>query len=683
MIAWIEKDPKTSGVKGPRTNSYRVATFAMGFIVLLFFSSPYCWGFGLNQHRAITQNAFWFLRPYVTEKITEGNLAIDYPTIDIAGEHFDACSWDDAAENIQNRYHRLDPQNFHYSLSEFGAILHGVQDFYAHSNWLELGLGGRLLVPDSGDWPDLVKWTNVSPYPDNSVFLAQEDEPWSMSGGIRPELTKNGLLIGHALITDSRPWWKGGDDCPDNVEDIEHPQINKDGPTNSQYAGDLSEYPSLHYRAKETAALATLNEFCRLLHYAYSVPQFHGAYPYDGVSRILALWVDEGQNFSGCQYPKEPKNVKMKAEVTSIKMLNGEIKGNWNLVFALYTGDYELSVKKQTETVAINSNEYGQPWPTDKLPSPIVTCVSWPVSSDDVGGSKTTFLTVQGWKDGADPNGRGILGYDDRFFSYKGPTVYRPTDSSDLWPTNDFTISDPGDSTIEVTFRVSFLPTLPGACSGTTNPVTSCVSSHSCVATKGNDIIEGSDQNDNMFGLAGNDKMSGNAGLDDIFGGDGVDNIIGGDGNDTIAGEAGNDALFGGPGSDRITGDNGNDTINGEDGSDILFGSTGTDRMHGGLGNDTLAGQEGSDILYGGDGNDILIGDVNSRGDSPGADIIKGGPGGDKLFQSQYIESSGGEPLKSDSSKDILDCGDGNDEVWVNVNTDHDEFPNCEIAHTG
>jgi len=108
----------------------------------------------------------------------------------------------------------------------------------------------------------------------------------------------------------------------------------------------------------------------------------------------MALWVDKGQYppTYGCQSSPEPKTVKMKAEVTSIKMLNARGPGNWNLVFALYTGDFAQSIRKQTETVAIDSNEL---WPTDKLPSPIVACVS-PITSQDVGGSRTTFLTVQG-----------------------------------------------------------------------------------------------------------------------------------------------------------------------------------------------------------------------------------------------------------------------------------------------
>ena len=74
-------------------------------IFLILFSSPYAWGSGLIQHREIIRDGLWFLTPNVLNKIDEGNLAIDYPTNDIAVEHFDTYSWDDAAaENIQDGY---------------------------------------------------------------------------------------------------------------------------------------------------------------------------------------------------------------------------------------------------------------------------------------------------------------------------------------------------------------------------------------------------------------------------------------------------------------------------------------------------------------------------------------------------------------------------------------------------
>jgi large repetitive protein len=106
--------------------------------------------------------------------------------------------------------------------------------------------------------------------------------------------------------------------------------------------------------------------------------------------------------------------------------------------------------------------------------------------------------------------------------------------------------------------------------------------------------------------------------------------------------------------------------------------------MLGGTGNDYLQGTSGNDTLYGGDGNDTLMGDqmVCICFPQKGADIIKGGPGDDTLFQSHAGEF-GAEPTRSDGFKDILDCGDGNDEAWVNLSVDQDQFINCEVVHKG
>jgi Ca2+-binding RTX toxin-like protein len=95
----------------------------------------------------------------------------------------------------------------------------------------------------------------------------------------------------------------------------------------------------------------------------------------------------------------------------------------------------------------------------------------------------------------------------------------------------------------------------------------------------------------------------------------------------------------------------------------------------GALKNDRLDGREGNDVLVG----DHDIGPISDFG----ADNLKGGPGDDRLFQNGVGSEPPREPITSDGFKDILDCGDGNDEAWVNVNTDQDEFKNCEVVHRG
>ena len=79
----------------------------------------------------------------------------------------------------------------------------------------------------------------------------------------------------------------------------------------------------------------------------------------------------------------------------------------------------------------------------------------------------------------------------------------------------------------------------------------------------GNDVIEGSDFQDNIRGLSGDDIIRGNAATDRIYGDLG---------NDTIYGGAGRDYLFGGQGSDQLFGNAGRDRIVGGGGSDTIFG---------------------------------------------------------------------------------------------------------------
>jgi len=134
----------------------------------------------------------------------------------------------------------------------------------------------------------------------------------------------------------------------------------------------------------------------------------------------------------------------------------------------------------------------------------------------------------------------------------------------------------------------------------------------------------------------------------------------------------------------QCEGTDNDDVMKGTNQRDDMLGNGGDDKMTGGPGNDYLEGRQGSDQLDGGPGNDVMVGDDedgNNAADA-GADVINGGPGDDQLFQSQYIVSHGGDPLKSDGFQDELDCGPGNDEAWINVNTDHDTVKNCETVHT-
>jgi hypothetical protein len=58
-------------------------------------------------------------------------------------------------------------------------------------------------------------------------------------------------------------------------------------------------------------------------------------------------------------------------------------------------------------------------------------------------------------------------------------------------------------------------------------------------------------------------------------------------------------------------------------------------------------------------------------------DGLDGGSGDDSLSQSFF------EDTQSDGFKDLVDCGPGNDEAWINTSVDHDVAVNCETVHEG
>jgi Ca2+-binding RTX toxin-like protein len=132
-------------------------------------------------------------------------------------------------------------------------------------------------------------------------------------------------------------------------------------------------------------------------------------------------------------------------------------------------------------------------------------------------------------------------------------------------------------------------------------------------------------------------------------------------GPDRIFARGGNDTVNAGEGNDRVFGDWGWDTLNGEGGDDRMRGGPGRDTLNGGEGNDILRGRHGADIVNGDNGNDsIWVG--------RGRDVENGGAGDDQMHA-----------LARDRQLDTIDCGEGNDTVWLN-SKEHDVYVNCEIV---
>ena len=88
-----------------------------------------------------------------------------------------------------------------------------------------------------------------------------------------------------------------------------------------------------------------------------------------------------------------------------------------------------------------------------------------------------------------------------------------------------------------------------------------------------------------------------------------MDNLVGTAGDDLISGGNGEDTLNGGAGNDTLNGDKGEDLLLGEEGNDLLDGGNGEDTLNGGAGNDTLKGGIGDDLfaIAAGAGTDIIV----------------------------------------------------------------------------
>jgi Ca2+-binding RTX toxin-like protein len=232
------------------------------------------------------------------------------------------------------------------------------------------------------------------------------------------------------------------------------------------------------------------------------------------------------------------------------------------------------------------------------------------------------------------------------------------------------------------------------------------------VSQAGNDVIYGSNGNDEIRSLDGDDVVYGNGGDDIIFDGPGADRYYGGAGIDlvdfsgypvgitadldgaigddglgetlgsdieNIIGTRYNDVLTGNGADNRLVGCGGSDVLNGLDGNDTLIGGAdpfwspcgldGADVFNGGNGNDTvsyagrteqiiadLGGTPGNDGAFG--EGDSIMGDVENLDGGQGNDLLVGGSG------NNFINGWGGDDsILGLDGDDILWGGTGNDYI--------------------
>jgi len=163
-----------------------------------------------------------------------------------AKAHYDNCQFEATTTYLQEQ---LDAaivagasNNRDEALSALGRTLHAIQDFYAHTNYVELAVGR---FADMSEIPVLPVWT-----------AAGKDQ-------LQRQVT-NGLVSGYV-------WWESQNICKEPVKT--HESLNKDEPTSA--SGKVivpGRNQSQHQVARDLARRATL-EFLRD---AFSKPQLAG-----------------------------------------------------------------------------------------------------------------------------------------------------------------------------------------------------------------------------------------------------------------------------------------------------------------------------------------------------------------------------------------------------------------------
>jgi len=261
-------------------------------------SQPFSTFPGEPNHEDITAAGLSFLRPEIVLALQEANAATDIEFLTVNANHFDDCNFSGGSAVVQQSQAeavaQLDPaaptpEADLRAIAAFGRSLHAVQDFYAHTNWIELG--GQVLVDRS-----LSAFPTLSPYstlatsgfivvqgdkPKRAALSRNDDAAYPANAVVSVKLDKTralGLISG---TVDYEP----GDFCPRSVA-MTHDELNKDKST-------LVERVAQYEAAKSLAIQQTEHEWCRLRELT------RRAWGDPGVSR-LDTWVAEGAAVPVC-----------------------------------------------------------------------------------------------------------------------------------------------------------------------------------------------------------------------------------------------------------------------------------------------------------------------------------------------------------------------------------------------
>ena len=182
-----------------RRSAIALAAVALGAVLAVRDAGAFCstqiWAgacpAGFLGHEDITSQGLAFLNEGAIDEINDEHAFIDATTAHIGVDHFDNCRLQESAGAINDLYNApkdigdaggviaefdpADPSPLD-AADEFGDALHIAQDFYSHSNWVDIGRTD-LYDAGTGDWTIFDEWTVVRP----GVVAVSEDLPngWS------------------------------------------------------------------------------------------------------------------------------------------------------------------------------------------------------------------------------------------------------------------------------------------------------------------------------------------------------------------------------------------------------------------------------------------------------------------------------------------------------------------------
>jgi hypothetical protein len=251
--------------------------FSIGIIVVV--AAPHANAFKDIFHADINDESLAFLKSDILSIINTADIsAEDIKKFKTSIFHLYSCDFQGTTENINRLYDQL---LINRKPETFGLLLHPVQDFYAHSNWVELE---RKDLIDTNDG----KWTVLKPFQEyKGIIIVQgEDEDDDNNNNkddihIDYTLSRTGKVVYVSSQSyENRPGLISGvygstNNCPEDIA-LDHDTLNKDIP-------DRVGYP----QARVLAEAQTIHEWCRLLNL---VELSHGQ---AGVQLLFDSWVED------------------------------------------------------------------------------------------------------------------------------------------------------------------------------------------------------------------------------------------------------------------------------------------------------------------------------------------------------------------------------------------------------